>query len=707
MVWRAAMWAQVSETPMDIERSTLLTILVVPVLVAAGATCTLAAEPVEQLVVTATRTQQSSLEAPTAIDAIDGEALRHHALRVNLSESLGRVPGLVINNRYNYAQDLQVSSRGFGSRASFGVRGVRLIQDGIPLTMPDGQGQTGLFDLDAAARVEVLRGPFAALYGNSSGGVIHVVSADRVEEPEIELTTTVGEDGFRRYGAQFGGRAGIFQLTGNVSRFDTEGFRDHSAARRDVANLRLRAIPDERSSFTAIVNVLDQPDTQDPLGLTRAQLEEDPTQAGGNAEALNTRKSIRHVQGGAAYERQIAANDRLRVMGYYGDRDLTQFLANPSDALTGSGGVVDLARKFGGGGLQWDHEGELAGAPYEITVGIEYDRMEERRRGYVNVAGQRGDLRRDEDDTVYSVNQYLIAQWRPAPRWLLAGGVRHSDVRFEVQDDFIVGPNPDDSGKLRYDSTQPVVGVLFEATPHINVFAAAGRAFETPTFSELAYRPDGSPGLNFDLDAAISTNYEVGVRAFAGDAARITAAVFRSETTDDIVTGPPPFPGRNTFVNAAETRREGFELAAQYATQSGFGAALAYTYTRARFEDFVNFAGVDLSGARLPGVPEDAVYAEIDWHHAPSGFSTGIEARWTSKVFVNDDNSDAADSYSLLNWHAGWRRELGDWQLGAFLRVENLTDEDYVGSVVVNGANGRYFEPGPGRTYYVGLRAGF
>lgn len=665
------------------------------------------AEPLNSVVVTATRTSQPLFEAPAAIDAIAGDTLSEHKLRVNLSESLGRVPGLVVQNRQNYAQDLQVSSRGFGARASFGVRGVRLIQDGIPLTMPDGQGQTGLFDLEGAARVEVLRGPFAALYGNSSGGVIQIVSRDQVAEPTLELSTTYGEDGFRRYGSQLGARLGAMQISGNLSRFDIDGFREHSAARRDVANLRVRIANDERSSFTFIGNALDQPDTQDPLGLTREQLNADPSQAGTNAIALNTRKSIRHVQGGAAYERALSDDDRLRVMAYYGDRELTQFLANPSAALTGSGGVVDLSREFGGASLQWDHEGEIAGAAYELTIGIEYDRMEEHRLGFVNEAGLRGDLRRDEDDTVYSVNQYAIAQWHPTDRWMVSGGVRHSDVRFEVDDHFIVGPNPDDSGKLRYTSTQPVIGVLFEASPRISVFASAGRAFETPTFSELAYRPDGSAGLNFELDAAISTNFEAGIKAIVGEGARVTATLFRSDTDDDIVTGPPPFPGRNTFVNAAETRREGAELAAQLVTQRGLDFGIAYTYTRARFEDFVNFSGVDLSGAHLPGVPRQTLYTEVKWRHEPSGIFTGLEGRWNDEVFVNDQNSDAAASYTTLNWHAGIRRPMGDWELNGFVRVDNLSDEDYVGSVVVNGANDRFFEPAPGRTFYVGLTAGF
>lgn len=676
-------------------------------LLAAAGDLAHAVEPANTVVVTATRMEQPIFGIPASIDAVDGDALREHKLRVNVSEALGRVPGLNVQNRYNYAQDLQVSSRGFGARASFGVRGVRLIQDGIPLTMPDGQGQTGLFDLDAAEKIEVLRGPFAALYGNSSGGVIQLITASGPRKPTIELTTTAAEDGIRRYGTQLAARAGSFDVYGNLSRFETDGFRAHSAARRDVANVKLGFARDDGSSLTVIANVLDQPDTQDPIGLTQGELDANPEQVAQIAIDLNTRKSIRHAQGGFAYEEKFSDQNRLRAVGYFGDRDLTQFLSNPSAALTGSGGVVDLARKFGGASLQWGHSGDVRGAPYELAVGVEYDRMKERRRGFVNVAGTRGELRRDEDDTVYSLNQYAIAEWQLSERWKAAGGVRHSDVRFRVADEFIVGPNPDDSGSLDFDSTQPVVGIQFSVTPAVNLFVSGGRAFETPTFAELAYRPDGSPGLNFDLEAADSKNFEGGAKLLFGERTRMTATLFRSDTEQDIVTGPAPFPGRNTFVNAARTRREGAELAAETATAGGLELYLAYTYTRARFDEFVNFAGVDLSGRRLPGVPAQSAYAELNWRHEPSGLVTGLEARWIDKLHADDANSASAKDYAVLNVHAGLRQDLGGWELREFLRIDNVADERYVGSVIVNAANARYFEPAPGRTFFLGVIANY
>ena len=685
-------------------------------LVSAGASAQEAQkpQPTETLVVTAMRIEKSVYDIPAAIDAVSGDELRAHRANVDLSEGIGRIPGIVVQNRYNYAQDLQVSSRGFGARAAFGVRGVRLLQDDIPLTMPDGQGQTALFDLDGANRIEVLRGPFSALYGNSSGGVIHLLSALEAKKPEFRASGTNDEDGTWRGAVNFSGAFGPTDFSGNLARFDTEGFRDHSAAQRDTANLWLRYRPDEASTLTVLGNALDQPDTQDPLGLTQEQLDADPTQAGLGAVEFNTRKTIRHLQGGLNYERELSEQDSVRVLGYFGDREVEQFLANPSDAITGSGGVVDLDRKFGGTGLRWNHAGTLAGAPYEFTLGAEYDRMKERRRGYVNVLGERGELRRDEDDLVYSFDQYLIGSWKPTERWQIAGGLRRSEVQFESTDYFIVvgstpeDSNPDDSGSVEFESSQPVAGFLFQATPAIGLFASIGEGFETPTFSELAYRPDGLPGMNFALEPADSTNMEAGVKIRLGEHSHVNATLFRSDTKDDIVTGPAAFPGRNTFVNAERTRREGAEFAASTAVlDSAVTLDIAYTYTRARFEEFVNFAGLDLSGNQVPGVPEHSAYADLVYRHAASGFSAGVEGRWADQVYANDINTASADSYVVFNLHAGFRQRIGAWQLEEFLRVDNVADEEYVGSVVVNAVNGRFFEPAPTRTFLLGFTASF
>jgi len=396
----------------------------------------------DPVTVSATRIEQRSFDAPAAIDAIGGDAIREHKPGVDLSESLGRIPGIRAQNRQNYAQDLQLSSRGFGARAAFGVRGVRLLQDGIPFTAPDGQGQTGLFDLETAERIEMLRGPFAALYGNSSGGLVSVFTGDPPEHPAWRATGHGGSFGAWKFGAGFGDTIGAVGARMDASRFDTDGYREHGRTRRDLASARLTYADSPDSRFALDATVLRQPDTEDPLGLTRQQVREDPRQAGTGAIAFDTRKSVEHRQLGLSWQSRLGARDTLTLRGHLGERQVTQFLAFSGAAASSSGGVVDLDRGFGGASLQWTRSTALADGRVDFTLGIDYDRMQERRRGYVNDSGVAGALRRNEVDTAASLGQYAIAEWWFASDWKLSGGVRRSSVSFDVRDDFVSMRSP-------------------------------------------------------------------------------------------------------------------------------------------------------------------------------------------------------------------------------------------------------------------------
>ncbi len=654
--------------------------------------------------VTATRVEQRSFDVPASVDTVNVDALDTGQPAVNLSEQLGRVPGVIVRNRQNYAQDLQVSSRGFGARAAFGVRGVRLMQDGIPFTTPDGQGQTGLFDLDSAARIEVLRGPFAALYGNSSGGVVSLFTEDPPLRPTLRMAGGAGSYGAWKLGGGYGTTLGDLGVLFNASRFAIDGYRDHSRTQRDLASAKLVWGANDASRFTLTATTLNQPDTQDPLGLTRSQLNQDRRQAGTGALTFDTRKSIDHRQVGLGWERRLGPRDTLKVSGYIGDRRVTQFLAFSGAAIDSSGGVVDLDRNFGGASAQWTRTVPMTWGPFTFTLGLDYDSMAERRKGFVNDFGTAGDLRRNELDSVYNLDEYAIAEWWMAERWKLSGGVRHSSVDFKLSDDFVNAANPDDSGRLRYSATRPVIGLLYVLNDSINLYASAGRGFETPTFTELAYRPDGRSGLNTALDASTSTNFEAGVKAQAGGATRVTLALFRSNTRNDIVPDVNAG-GRATFRNAARTTRRGLELGLESELGRGFNTYLAYTLLNARFSDYRSTSGEDLSGNTLPGAPRSSLYGELAWRHKPSGFVTALEGQWNSKVYADDANSADAGAYSTLNWRVGYDWRVAGWRVSPYLRIDNLFDRRYVGSVIVNAANGRYYEPAPGRNFFAGVKA--
>ena len=666
------------------------------------------------IVVTPTRIEQSSFDLPVSIDAFNKEQIQQGQSQVNLSETLMRAPGIVANTRQNYAQDLQISIRGFGARSTFGIRGVRLYADGIPLTMPDGQGQAANIDLSSARQIEVMRGPFSALYGNSSGGVINVFTEDGPQDFTMTGSAWAGSFGSSRVGLKAGGQQGLVNYIFDVSRFDTDGFRDHSAATRDTANGKVRLDINEDTKITLIANYLNQPDTQDPLGLTRAQMQQNREQAGTNAVAFDTRKAIENSQEGAILEHKISSEDSIRVLGYAGKRTVLQFLA----IATPGTGVVDLNRDFEGMDLRWTRQTELASRPFTFTAGLNYDNLDEHRKGFTNVGGNIGALRRDEDDTVFNIDQFMQAQWDLADRWSVSGGVRHSAVKFKSEDHFITPTNGDDSGSIDFSKTTPVAGVVYKVNPVFNLYANAGKGFETPTFAELAYKSVSatSTGLNFGLKPAESTNYEIGAKTYLGTSTRLNAAIFKTDTKNEIVVLLNNS-GRSVFQNVDRSSREGFELAIDSKFGNGFTGLLSYTYLNAKFENSFLTCGTSTTctvpninvpnGNKIPGVPANLVYGELGWAYNPFGFATALEAHWVDKVFTNDLNSESADAYTLVNLRASFEQKAGSWKLYEFARVDNIFDKEYVGSVIVNASNGQYYEPAPGRNYTVGVSASY
>jgi len=659
----------------------------------------------DAVVVTATRTARPTLEVPASVDRIYADDISEGKAQVNLSESLGRVPGISVQNRQNYAQDLQIQSRGFGARSTFGVRGIRLVADGIPATMPDGQGQASTFDLTSAERIEVLRGPFSALYGNASGGVIAVDTQDGPREPTLESDFLLGSYQTKRGALRFGGQYGDANATGDASLFQSNGYRDHSWVRREQMNAKLKVTPSDDATFIVVANGLHQPDTQDPLGLTKAEKDANPRQATPNALLFNTKKTILQNQAGGTYQQKFGAH-RTEVMVYGGYRSIEQFLAIPlvnQNAATHSGGIVDLDRNYGGTALRWSY----GSSSVRLSAGVEYDLMNEKRKGYINNNGVGGALKRDEDNKVDSTGLYGQAEWWFAPSWALHGGLRRSSVRFSSEDHFIAAGNPNDSGAKTYHATTPLAGLLFRASETTSVYVNYGHGFETPTFLEIAYTNSGS-GLNFDLEASRSRHAELGIKHVA-PGVRYSAAVFGIRTENEIVVDQNTG-GRATFKNVGHTRRTGFELGAEKVLGGGFDARLAWTYLKAVFEEGFNTVITTTNvvvavpaGATLPGTAKNQLYGEL--RYKQESWFAKVEGLYRTRVATNDPNDEFADAFGVVNLVAGLTQRAAGWRVTEFARVDNVGDRNYVGSVIVNETNRRYYEPSPRRNMTVGIQA--
>ncbi|MEO6104164.1 MAG: TonB-dependent receptor [Pseudoxanthomonas sp.] len=672
----------------------------------------------ETIVVTATGKAEEALQVPAAIDVITAQQIRRAQPRINLSETLQRIPGVIARDRNNQAQDLQISIRGFGARAAFGVRGVRLYTDDIPATMPDGQGQVSHFALDSAQRIEVLRGPFSALYGNSSGGVISLFTGDATSPPTIGIDQVLGADGLHRSAASFHAPVGAEphgSMLVDVAQVDSDGYRDHSASRRRSGQALLKGRLGGSGRYTLLLNSLDL-DAEDPQGLTAAQVLTDRRAASAGAIAFDTRKSVRQTQLGAHLEHDLGAHQALLLTVYTGTRRTTQMLSVPvaaqSNPLSG-GGAIELDRGYRGADLRWRWSGELAGRPFSIAAGIDDEVSREHRLGFDNFLGARlgvvGALRRDQDDRVNSRDSYAQADWEPAARWRINLGARRSRVRFASNDHYITASNPDDSGSLDYARTSPVAGVLFRLRPWLSAYANAGGGFETPTFAELAYRNDGSSGLNDALRPARSRNVELGLRARRS---RLDGSLglFQSRTRDELVTIANQG-GRSAFGNAAQSRRRGIEAALSAELAPAWHVAGAYTFLDARYlRDVARCPApacvpddlLIVAGRSIPGTSRHFAWAELR-RDVGASFDVALEGRYSSRVFANDANSASAPAYASFDLSAERRFRWAGMDWTGFARINNLAGRRIVGSVIVNEANGRYFEPAPGRNLLIGV----
>ena len=647
----------------------------------------------QTMVVTAAPTTVSELDTPAAVSVVNGDEMRQAAPRVNLSESLGAVPGLQVQNRQNYAQDLQLSIRGFGSRSTYGVRGLRIYVDGIPATMPDGQGQTSNIDIGSVDTIEVLRGPFSALYGNSSGGVINVTSQTGTQPPTVEASSYYGSFGTWHYGMKAtgavgdGSHAGDVDYTVSTNRFTTHGYRDHSGARKNLANARLGVRINDVSKLTLLLNSVDIK-ANDAGGLTADEWRDNPRQSP-RGDQYNTRKNTRQTQAGLRYERQLSAQDDLSVMMYAGERETTQFQSIPRAPQlkpSHAGGVIDLTRHYQGIDTRLTHRGELL-VPVTLTAGLDYENMSERRKGYENFVmvngapqyGEQGALRRNERNLMWNVDPYLQTQWQLTDKLSLDAGVRYSSVWFDSNDYYITPGNGDDSGDASYHKWLPAGSLKYALTDAWNVYLSAGRGFETPTINELSYRSDNQSGLNFGLKPSTNDTVEIGSKTRIGNGL-FTAALFQTNTDNEIVVDSSSG-GRTSYKNAGKTRRQGMELGLDQQFGESWRLKAAWTWLDATYRTNV-CDDASCNGNRIPGIARNMGYASFGYQ-PEQGWYAGSDIRYMSDIMANDENTAKAPSWTVVGLTTGYKWSYGRMDMDLFGRIDNLFDREYVGSVIV------------------------
>ncbi len=654
-----------------------------------------AAVPVlEPVVVTAARIPSEAARVPAAVTTVEDRQIQQGRPAVKLDEALARVPGVFVQNGYNFAQDLRISMRGFGARSAFGIRGIQVYVDGIPLTLADGQSTLDAIDPEAIGRLEVLRGPVSALYGNASGGVINITTPEGPPRPFVEERTLIGEYGLMKNVLKGGGQAGRLNAFASLAHLKTDGFREHSEARSATFNSKLRFDLDSASDLTLIFNAVRIPEAQDPGGLTLQQAGSDPTQAADLSRLYDSGESISDQRIGLVYRREPIPDHQLEAAAFFSQRDLDN--AVPFR-------FIELDRKAAGGRIQYAVSGTILDRTQRTVAGIDLQHQSDDRVNFDNIAGRAGEtLLLSQDESVTATGVYLQEEVELTPRVSVLLGGRYDHVRFDIDDRLL--EDSDDSGARTFDQFTGRLGLMVAPDSRLRLYGTIARSFETPTSTEIVNRPEGGGGINPHIEPQTAVNYEIGAKMQVGKDLSLEAALFLIRLEDELIAFRDAT-DRVFYRNAGESQRVGVEMGLVKTFLRRWQFSLAYSYLKAEFESYEK-QGVDLSGNRVPGLPEHWIFSELRYSRESGLYAAGAVS-YAGDFFVDDENTLKNADATVVDLRLGYEKRWRRWQVEPFLGIRNLFDKDYNNNVRINASGGRYFEPAPERNAYGGLRIGY
>jgi iron complex outermembrane receptor protein len=666
--------------------------------------------PLPPLTVSVTRAELPLSKVPLSVQTVDRLQISRAKPTWGLDEALANVPGVFVANRYNFSQDQRISIRGFGARSAFAVRGIKILVDGIPQTLPDGQGQLTNLELGEVDRIEVLRGSSSALFGNASGGVISIwTDPQGVAQVREDARFVAGRFDQRsgrtwnKWQTTTGIRIGNGSALLTVSRLDYEGERDHSAADNRVLNARVRLPLAPGWSLAFVTDVGDNPRADNPGALTRAELLANRDQAPAINLQRNAGKAVTQIQSGATVRRTMA-NGGEAAFTLFG---LGRNLKNPITTA-----YIDLDRIDYGARATITYPAPLGSLVQRLTAGIDFQRLRDNRKNFAYMASDsaKPDTTRtlDQVEHVTEVGPFVQSALELSPRTSITAGLRYDWVSFSVADHLITPGNPDDSGDRLMHALSGSLGIATNPSPTVTVYGNVGSSFETPTTTELANSPAGTGGFNTGLKPQQAWNYEIGARGSAGQRVGYTVAVFQADVRDALIPYEIAAP-RFYYRNAGSTRHRGLEASADLSVAPGMSLSIAWTYSdyRYRHYTFTDTIPHVLDGRALPGIPKH--WLNLFARAQPAAFGgvwAEVQQTYSSRYVVSDTGSTTTSPWWATNVRVGWEGKSGGMRLGPFLGVNNAFNHRYVSSVVINAARGRFYEPAPGRNIYLGLSVG-
>ena len=658
----------------------------------------------EIIEVTATRLTLTDIKAPLAVTVLDKARLQTGAQQLSPYEVLSAIPGVFAMNPDNFTQDLRVSIRGFGARAAFGIRGIRIFTDGLPEGTPDGQADIDNVDMGIVRQMEVLRGAASGLYGNASGGVIYMLTENPLtKKPLLEARTAFGSYGFQQYQLKVGQNFGKFLYFLNGSYNNTEGYRAWSQMHNTLFNGKMSYQFNPNTKLTVLANYGTSPTANDPGGLTAQQVKDNPRQAGANNLLFETGEAVTQNRVGATFETKIAQKHNIQARLFYTQRHLANRLAIAAN------GFGDLKRNYGGGGVSYQLDEKIGAMPYRLKVGVDIENQADTRQRYAYLKTTVDGITKYKQDKIVlnqleqfkSTGIYLLQDVQPTSKLLVSFGIRYDDMNLKATDNYLT--DGDQSGSRHYSKINPTVGINYEIVKNASVYTNYSSTFETPTLNELSNSPDGKGGFNAALNPQQAQSFEIGSKGRITEGLRFDLAVYQIETKNDLV----PFQitgqtGKTFYRNAGKTLRKGLEIGLNYKIREGLMVYYTQTFSDFHYKTYsVNTTNYD--GNILPGIPKTNTQLELRYVH-PKGFFAIAQGRYVSKVYANDANTAAADAYTVLNLRLGYAISIKSFEVEPYLGVNNLTNTNYIANVQLNAASDRFFEPASVQYFFGGVK---
>ena len=651
---------------------------------------TMRIKELQPVTIYSSRFTAKDIQTPMSITVIDQSRLQIGQSKMSIFESLGAVSGVFTMNSENFNQDLRISIRGFGARAAFGIRGIKVMVDGIPESIPDGTAKVGNLDVGTMERMEIMKGPSSGLYGNASGGVISIFT-ENPTSPFAEIQTQIGAYGLQRYQFKAGQTINKLMYFVSASRLTSTGFRDHSTLERNFFNGKLMYNFSENTKLIFLINHINSPRAEDAGGLTQTDIDKNRTQARQQNIDFDASETFKQNRIALIYDQKINQKHAINGRIFYLNRDFAS--KQPLEAS----GQIAFQRIFAGGGFNY----QFATDKYRLKTGLDLENQQDNRQRYDNKKeGVRGTLRLDQNEEFRNIGVFLLHELTILPKLKLSLNTRFDDIQLKISDKFL--SDGDQSTTQSFQRFSPMLGLSFSPTLSSAVYTNISTNFETPSLNELSNNPSGTGGFNPTLNPQKSRNYEVGYKGILGKKFRADVALFYIKVEDEIV----PYQiagqiGRTYFRNAGLSERKGLELGLTYKILAGLTTYFNYTYSDFQYKTYQTTAG-RFDGNILPGIPKHNIYGEIRYFPR-IGLYAITQIRSISKIYADDANTAQNEGYVTVNLRAGYQYKIGNFQFEPFVGVNNVLNEIYNANVQINATASRYFEPAQGSFVFGGI----